>query len=308
MITKFNENKLAEMVEKHAKYQKVMLIYDKFTSTLQINAVYEKIKSICIFNKMDISSPDKDEIYNGYKMLIFLTEVDNFLQFSFNPTEFVVAVVGQKTDILPYVLNQENLKTNTEVLIFADNNFLDKPAFCSLFFNLFYNYLLNIYSQSNFNTDFEIEEISPRNLLSILNALPQNFQFVDVDILRKYNLPYNCLPIVDFVLIASFNAFVIAAKQHTLTMCDIYKSFKENELQINKYYSLMHQDAMLTMIELNFSSLLAKAKQTYAKVLQFLPTDLAQNELQNVIEQVKNYSKNSNGILNYLYLYNAFGE
>ena len=53
---------------------------------------------------------------------------------------------------------------------------------------------------------------------------------------------------------------------------------------------------------------MTKLKQTYFKILDFVPSNLTKNELNIIIESVKNFAKNSDDVLlNYLFLYNVFG-
>lgn len=303
-ITKLNKKQLRDLVEKHAKYQKVILIYDKYVSHNDIQTVYEQIKEICVFNKMEITNENINEIYNGYKMIIFMCEPESFLSFNMNLEEFVNVFFSSA--ILPCCLNAKNTKSDAKVFILDEKSKLDKSAFSSLSFNNFYNYLANIYNQTDVEIDFSIGEISNRNLIQKLNLLPDNFEFVDIDILRKSNLNYNFLPIVDFVLTVGFATFFSDIKQHTLLMTDLYKTIKENDVMIDKFYALAHNDAMITMVELNFSAMQNNLKHTNAFVRELINENFTDEDLDNIINAIKEYSKNCTGLLNYLYLYNVF--
>lgn len=304
---------LSALVEKHAKYQKVMLLFDQYTSNAQIANIYDTIKGLCIFNKIDIQNSaisqtqqenKINEIYNGYKMLIFLCTPENFAKSNLNLEEFINVFVCQNA-FLPYCLGKNHTLSQAHTILLQTDNKLDKPAFSSLSFNNFYNYVLDIYTQVETNFDINMHEFSNNNLLSILSNLSANFKFVDIEILATTDFDYRALPIIDFVLLAGFEAFFAGVKQHSFLLADIYKVGKNNPQLINKYYSLSQNDAIITMVELNFNFLQNKlnaAKQIVHQFLQIIPTD----DMFKIINAVKNFSKNSSGILNYLYLYNVF--
>lgn len=303
---------LSSIVERYAKYQKVMLIFDQFASNLQIAEIHQTIKELCIFNQIDISintgnetqNQDLNEIYNGYKMLIFLCAPETVIGLKLNLEEFVNVYFCQNA-ILPYCLNKNYAISQAQTFLLQSTNKLDKSAFSSLAFNCFYNYLLDVYTQAETNFNIDMQEFSNRNLLSAFDTLDTNFKFVDVEIVANSNLDYRTLPIVDFVLLAGFEAFFAGVKQHNFLFADLYKAAKSNPQLINKYYALSQNDAMLTMVELNFNFLQNKlniAKQTVHQFLQILQTD----DVLKIVQVVKLYAKNSTGILNYLYLYNVF--
>lgn len=305
---------LPEIVAKHAKYQKVMLLFDRFTSNSQIAQIHNLIKELCIFNKLDIENltgfnlsgqeNKLEEIYNGYKMLIFLCAPESFVKSSLNLEEFVNVFVCQNA-LLPYCLSKNHTISQAKTILLPANNKLDKFAFSSLAFNNFFNYVLDIYTQTETDFGITMREFSNNNLFSILGTLPPNFKFVDIEILATTDFDYRALPIIDFVLLAGFEAFFAGVKQHNFLFADIYKVAKNNPQFINKYYSLSQNDAMLTMVELNFNFLQNKlndAKQIVHQFLQIMPTD----DMLKIIKSVKNFAKNSSGILNYLYLYNVF--
>lgn len=303
---------LSSIVERYAKYQKVMLIFDQFASNLQIAEIHQTIKELCIFNQIDISintgnetqNQDLNEIYNGYKMLIFLSAPETVIGLKLNLEEFVNVYICQNA-ILPYCLNKNYAISQAQTFLLQQTNKLDKSAFSSLAFNCFYNYLLDVYTQAETNFNIDMQEFSNRNLLSAFDTLDTNFKFVDVEIVANSNLDYRTLPIVDFVLLAGFEAFFAGVKQHNFLFADLYKAAKSNPQLINKYYALSQNDAMLTMVDLNYNFLQNKlniAKQTVHQFLQILQTD----DVLKIVQAVKLYAKNSTGILNYLYLYNVF--
>lgn len=306
MISKFCKSELPSLVEKYAKYQKVMLVFDNFNSNQEIAEIYNQIKSFCIFNKINALEKDKNEIYNGYKMLIFICEVNSFLLFDVDISEFVNVIVLKTPQLLGFCASK-GAKTDANFFVLTDSNIIDKPAFSSLIFAKFYNKIMADYLQTEY-ADFEIEEINQQSLFNILNAVPKEFKFVDLQILKQQNLPYNQLPIIDLILISGFKIFFDTIKFHNLTMTDLYKYFKDDDAKINKFFELFQNNALCTLVELNYTSITTKLKQTYFKILDFVSSNLTENELNFLMESVKNFAKNSDDILlNYLFLYNVFG-
>ena len=305
MISKYCKSELPNLVEKYAKYQKVMLVYDNFNTNQEIAEIYNSIKQFCIFNKMNVAEKDKQEIYNGYKMLIYICDVDAFLHFDVDVTEFVNVIVAKEPQLLGFCA-AKGAKCEADFVVVTDSNKIDKSAFSSLEFAKFYNAILAEYLQTDL-TPFEIDEISFFSLIKILNNLPQGFEFIDLAIAKQQNLSYSQLPIIDLALISGFEVFFAAIKQHTLTMTDLYKQFKENYAKINKFFMLAQNDALQTMVELNFANIMSKLKQTYFKILDFVPPTVNEADINLVINSIKNYAKDCDGLLNYLFLYNVFG-
>ena len=303
-ITRKNYDELLSIVEQHAKFQKVMLIFDNFTSNLTLQNIQNQIKEVCIFNKMPISSTNINEVYNGYKMLIFCCEPECFLKLNLNLSEFVCVVINNSA-YLPFTVDTNNNISETNMIILPNKSSLDKPAFASLYFNEFYNYICNLYTQQDDNFTLQISEFSPRQLINVLNSLPANFTFVDVDILRKSNLNYDCLPLIDFCLITGFETLFSCIKQHNLEMTDLYKSIRADQQLIDKFYALAQNDALLAIVELNYDELTSKIKRAKKQILGFMPTFTTET-LKKVVEQVKAYAKNTSSIINYMFLYNVF--
>ena len=303
-ITRKNYDELLPIVEQHAKFQKVMLIFDNFTSNLTLQNIQNQIKEVCIFNKTSISSPNINEVYNGYKMLIFCCEPESFLKLNLNLSEFVCVVINNSA-YLPFSVNPNNNICETNMIMLPNKSSVDKPAYASLYFNEFYNYARNLYTQQDDDFTLQITELSPRQLVSVLNSLPADFTFIDVDILRKSNLNYECLPLIDFCLITGFETLFSCVKQHTLEMTDLYKSIRTDQQLIDKFYALAQNDALLTIVELNFNELTSKIKHAKKHILSFMPA-FTTEKLKHVVEQVKDYAKDTSNIINYMFLYDVF--
>ena len=303
-ILKQNFN-LKDIVLKHAKFQKVLLCYDQNVSFLDIDKIYNSIKEQCIFNKMDTKNLDWQELNNGYKLIIFFCSASSFLNLNVNVSEFVNVFIPTDCGILPFFVDENfNLNSSQNYLILT-NSQVDINVLFSVYFNSFYNYLKDLLfkQESEITFNLNLNEITQLKMLELLNK--NQLEFVDLKFLNKFNLDYSLLPLVDFLLLNAFLLLTNAVHENQLCLVDIYKSFKEEYQQIDKYYALANNCLFKQIVNLNFLSLKNVLVCSINKLKEFLfdiKVDLA------VVEKLKNFCKNEENLLNYLYLYNIFGE
>ena len=101
-------NNLLEIVNKYAKYQKVMVVYDNSVNNANLLQIYELIGANCVFNKLNMTIEDYSELNNGYKLLIFLCEADSFINFEFDVGEFINVFIPTDNAVLPFFLKGNN--------------------------------------------------------------------------------------------------------------------------------------------------------------------------------------------------------
>ncbi len=303
-IIKTGLDQLAELVEKYAKYQKVMLIYDQNVSNFDLSNVTNKIKEFTIYNAKEIGDKNTKEIFDGYKMLIFLCSADSFLKFDYPIDEFVNLFISQDENILPFCLDNHNHIAEKTILL-ANTTRVDKSACSSLFFANFYNYFARLYTQQEQENEIEIAEISQRGVITCLNKIMPDIEFVDIDILKKTGINYSDLPMVDYLLLAGFEAFVVGAKQRNLAMTDLYKNISDDQNLIEKFFALSQNDAIFLLIDYNFSNLQQRIISAMSNVKNFVQT-FDRTKTAQMVLKIKEYCKNCSGILNYLYLYDVF--
>lgn len=303
-ILKQNFN-LKEIILKHAKFQKVLLCYDESVSSLNVAKIYNEIKELCIFNKMEIDKFNTQEIYDGYKLIIFYCSANNFLKLNINLTEFVNVFIPTDADILPFFLNENFMLNDNDNYLFLPTNQLDINIVFSVYFNKFYNYLkdLLLKQESEITFDFNLNEITQLKTLELLKQ--NNLEFIDVKILNKTGLDYCNLPTVDILLLLAFLLLVCCVHENRLCLVDIYKSMKDNYQQIDKFYSLANNCVFNQLVNVNFISLKNVLTTTINKLKNFFTFKEIEPE---IFEKLKNFCKNEDNLLNYLYLYNIFGE
>jgi len=284
-----------------------MLVYDAETSETEISFVYEKIKDICIFNKLEINE-DLSEIYNGYKLIVFCVSANSFLKFNYDIEEFVSIFISKDENVLPFYLNHNNHKSSGERYLYAHNSIKDIVAISSLKFNKFYNYLTELmnfqFSQAKFNF-FEDYMLGCNSSLD-LDYIDENMHFVDIEIAKKTGLDYNNILIMDFVLICGFLCVINSINNHTLELVDTYKAIKEDINLIDKFYALQTNQTFVKIVELNLNFLVSVCGKTKQDILNFI-SDYDEYETNLVINKVKTYAKENDSLVSYLFLYNIFG-
>lgn len=298
---------LKQIVNERAKYQKVMLIFDELTSEIEMMNIYEQIKDLCIFNKMEISD-NSNEIYNGYKLLIFCVSVDSFLKFEKNIEEFTSVFITQNEQCLPFYLDQNCKISSSERYLLLNSNVVDINAVSSIHFNRFFSYATNLlyFQFGSVFFDFEQQEITQFNLLKTLDETSKSMQFIDIQIIKEQNISYTKLNKLNFILICAFLTVINAIATKSFELVDFYKACKNEVQLIDKFYAMQTNQAMLRMVELNYNFLQSSAIKTKEKIICYL-NNVSQTELQNLVSKIKEYSKTNDGLIGYLYLYNIFG-
>ena len=308
----YYENSIEEiknLVLSKAKYQKVMLLYDNDVSNLDIGEIYDAIKEVCVYNSSSISS-DKDEVYNGYKLIIFRCSVDSFLKCSIDREEFINVFYPTDNFILPYFLSHNNYTKKTNNILLLHSNQLDINMVSSVNFNIFFNYLKNLFYGIRDDFIYQLDanrEITQFNVMSCLEKMEEDCFFVDIDILKKCDIDYGDLAIVDLILIDAFILLIQSIKNQNIMLVDVYKSAKENTELIDKFYSLFQNEVLSNLIILNYNCLYGYCLKTKQKILELIGFfNVDKKHVDNLINKVKNYAKDDKGLISYLYLYNIF--
>lgn len=307
IIKSNNNNQLAEIVKSKARYQKVMLIYGETVAPNDIFDIHQQIKEFCIYKESEIKSLDLNEVYNGYKLLIFLCSADEYLKLNLNVEEFVSIFIPQDEGYMPFFLN---CNTNNQNYLVLNNSVIDINILSSSVLNVFINYFKCLITMKENPIEFEFDNkiINQNTTVETMNNL-SSLSFVDIEILKKHNIEYKYLQVIDLIIINAFLTFLSSIREHSLMMVDIYKSANDDFDLIDKFYDLAFDNSFLNIINLNFRCLYNLASKTKEKVLEnfVIPGDLTNEKLNKLFFEIKEYAKNSKGILSLLYLYNIFG-
>ncbi|MCQ2564340.1 MAG: hypothetical protein MJ152_00525 [Clostridia bacterium] len=300
--------KIKEEVKNKAKFSKVMLLFDDFVSSAEIDEIYRAVKDDCIFNKLNLKQ-DLTEVFNGYKLLIFCCGTNAFLNCQLPLKDFTNIFLPTDCGMLPYFLIEGKTTDKDDLLILKPNT-LDANVFCSLAFNKFYSYISGLFNtpNNNLNFDFSLTDITPNYAINLCQNLPQDLVFEDVKILAKTGIDYELLPAVDYVLINAFLVVFDAIKNNSLCLADFYKYDRENFAIIDKFYALANNNLLIKLVQYNFVSIinvLNKAKEKIEICLQGVPSSNFKN-LSTIISKIKEYCKTDEGLFAYLYLYDIF--
>ena len=307
----YNENPLKEIkniVQLKAKFQKVMLLFDDNVSNLEIHAIYEEIKEMCIFNKVEINKINKDELFNGYRLIIFYCSAENYLKCEFNKEEFICVFVPVGSSILPFYLNLNNNVESKNNYLLMNKAKIDLNLLASIKFNMFYNYFKNLISGQNSIADFSLnQEITQFNALNYLENISENTFFVDIDIIKFHNIDYCDLILIDLILVDAFLLLIESVKEQNLMLVDVYKSMKDDCEMIEKFYRLSSNEIFIKLILLNYNCLHKYCENTKQKLIDLIGfCSVEQGKIENLMQKIKNYAKNDNDLIAFLYLYNIF--
>ena len=302
-------NDIVNLVKTKAKYQKVMVVLDETVSNIEINEIYESIKGFCVYNQMQIDKLDREELFNGYRLIIFLCSVDNYIKFGFDNSEFINVYVAKNDDVLPFFVAFNNEpRTNDNYLIINENS-LDLQMMPSLCFNKFYNYFSNIVQggKDGIDLSFYQKEITRFNVLSIPNDLSEDFYFLDFEILKQQNISYQDIVLIDLLLIDAFLLLIKSIKNNELMLVDVYKSAKEDMELIEKFYKLHNNANFFNLVLLNYNCLYNYALKTKEKIMEFINFfNVDSVKVNQLILKIKKHAKYDKNLTGYLYLYNIF--
>ena len=133
-------------------------------------------------------------------------------------------------------------------------------------------------------------------------------KFYDIELLYKCNIPYRQLVLVDLILIDAILILISSFKHHSFMLVDIYKSVKDNEILIDKFYAIANNETFKNLVILNSNCLTNFCLKTKQKILDCVNVfSYSHDEIKNVLAQIKEYSKQDGGLLAYLYTFNIFG-
>lgn len=305
---------LRDIIDAKSKYQKVMLLYDDNVSNLDIANIFDTIKEVCIFNKLNINTEQErlNEVNDGYRTIIYLCSTESFLNLKFDRNEFVNIYLPIDNAILPYFLDKTyRIEKRINDYLLLNKRIVDISLVFSVFFNKFYNYIKNLmyFQNSSIEFNFEINELSSLNSIDIINKIEKDFEFIDIKIIAECEIDYQFLPVVDYLIITAFSLLIRSVHNHTLSMVDIYKSVKEDYALVEKFYAMADNELFINLINLNFNCINSFCKKCRVGILDRVSVceEFNETSIKEILVKLKDYFKNSQGLFAYLYLYDIFG-
>ena len=209
---------------------------------------------------------------------------------------------------MPIFSNKFCLLTNNCYLL-TNSTKPDLTILSSLYFNNFINYTNNILNFKDDNFNFlHLNEINLFNIIKTYNSY-LNFYFTDLEIVSNTQIKENEIILLHLIIINAFLIFIIGIKNNQHSVIDVFKVFNGNYEIIDKCYSTFFNDSFYNSINLNFDHLYSACVSTKNKILNLLNlNNTYTNNINTLINKIKNYLKNSNCKLNYLYFFNVFGN
>ena len=306
-LLNYDLGEIKKVIESKAKFQKVMLLFDDSVSEIELLEVYNSIKEICVFNKMDISNFDLNEINNGYRAIVYLCSATSFLKLNFDKSEFVNLCVVKGKEIFPFCVNN-NYINKKDLYLFVANGGFDINIISSLSFNKFFNYLNNVVSlKENNSLNFSFNAETTFNVCDCLKEVQEDFFFLDLDIIAKTNIELKHLSFLHLILINAFLIMLNDVRNKSLMLVDVYKVCREDDVLLNRFYSMANNEVFYEMLNLNYNYLINFCIKTKEEILsRFINYNINESEVENVLLELKNYAKNNSGIVGYLYLHDFF--
>ena len=308
-LSENNLEELKNIIDSHAKYQKVMLLYDDTVSNAEIMEIYNTLKGLCVYNHAHISQYDPLELNNGYRALIIKANADSVLSLNIDYNEFVTVFIPTDRMILPYVLTHDDkINLNDNAVIQTKNN-VDINAWSSIYFNQFLNYLHSLFTLNENSFLLLGDDDVNTNILSKLETLPEDLEFFDIKILKNIGIEYKYLCLIDIIVINAFLVMISSIRNKSLVLVDTYKASGQNCVLIDKFFAMAYDKTFIDIINLNYHSLYNFCDKIKSKILPLIDmSDIDITMIEQVIAKIKDYTKNTDDkLLSYLYLYNVFG-
>lgn len=297
-------DEIRKIVKDKSMYQKVMFVFDDYVSNFQTIEIYESIKDFCVYNQTHIKDLSKNEIYNGYKLIIYFCESNSLLKCDINKDEFINVFI-LKDGILPAILNCDSSKVNSEVFILFNNSTIDYSLVPSINLNKFYQCLNNLLmlNESAYNEIFNLQ-VSRTAIEECVGSIEKEMMFVDVDILKIMDIEYKDLIFVDLLIIDAFLLLITNIKNQNLMIADIYKMAKDDDEMIDRFYKLYNDKTFYNMIILNYNFLYNNCIKVKKSILDVIAlSDYNEDKIYCILKKVKEYSKRAKGLFSYLSLY-----
>lgn len=308
----FNENvceEIKKIVLEIAQYQKVMLLFDDDASQDLIFNIYQTVREFVVFNKANITNVTQEELNDGYKLVIYCCCADSYIKFEKDNSDCINIFCPSNEYVLPFLIQKGDLDYNEDFLILATKKF-DIKMLASVYFNLFFNHCNKLLFQQDLqiNTIESGLQLNAQNLLNFVVGLDKDFEFIDIKILKKCDLLYSDLFLIHVILLNAFISVINSIKDKNTMLVDVYKATQTHDEYIDKLYAMYFGGSFENLIKLNCENLLLFAEKTKRKIIELNEISLcSENWLEEVLNKIKAFSKDEDGLLGYLYLFNVFG-
>lgn len=90
-------------------------------------------------------------------------------------------------------------------------------------------------------------------------------------------------------------------------LIDAYKIARTDISIIDKIYAMANNKSFIDMVYLNYNSIFSICNKCKNKIVEILKRETLQKyDIEKLINHVKNYTKNDNNLMFYLFLYDIF--
>ena len=116
--------------------------------------------------------------------------------------------------------------------------------------------------------------------------------------------------VIDICLVWAGLYFILKSiKNKNLMIVDVYKACRDEDYALlDKLYTMANKDSFVTLINLNYNSLYNLCLKTKEKILQCCACeDFSGDDIEKIFSSLKEYARDGQDVISYLYLYNFFG-
>lgn len=296
---------LISLVEKCAKYQKVLLVYSAQATDSKILDIYNAIKDSVIFNKVDSKLFTNDLVSDGYRMIIFLTTGIELTRFKYNTQDFINVYLPINNEVLPFYY----IMGDTEGYILFEERAIDLNIYSFLYFHGVLDYLSELKAGNSkillpaVNTNYSLE-----SSLELLNNSNLS-SFVDLEFIVENDLEYSALSYIHIFILDGLMQFVTSVNNKELQMIDVYKYHGDDNEMIDRLYKIYSNYNYFKLLKLNFNQILNKIGETKRNIIFLIDNSNFSNELNydDLMNKLKNFCSKKDELIE-LYLYDIFAD
>ncbi len=302
-------NKFYEHILSVAKYQKVVLVYDKTSNASRINMIKEKLEKDTIFLTIHIDNPAlQSVVLDGTRCVVECLSVQNLCKLANFLDDNIHLVSIAENDCITKCIRQTNHtifvvngKKSVTDLLFVANILTENVVRCMA--NLQSSHIemfqraINIFVQSQY---------SKFDFVRFMAKLPEELK-IDYDIWEELKNSRSTSIYLYLRILAIYFLFQ-SFELKCIQQLDVYKACQNDVEQINVCYKILTNERMVFVFR-NQCQILKKIIGDIIGKIK-LKNKINIIKINNEIKIIKNNAKNINNdnMLKYCYLYNIFNK
>lgn len=299
-FNKINFNEIYKIVEERAKYQKVLILFDKQNYTKQLDQVVIKIKKNCVLFMADYSSLNEEQISkvleNDYKLVLISLTDENYIKLCKYYDFSAITIDIFNGNILPV-----HLKENASCYLFYENEKLNKTE--QLYLS---NYLVEWKWRSLLTgKNFCIKENEIMCAFNKTDLIESSFFKCDEMWQELVDIKAEDYDLYLFIRLMAIKYLFLSFLTKTQIMIDVYKVYENNLEELNFIY-LLYNDERVNFVFKNYNKYMLDYIDS--SLTSQVETKYKKENIFNILRIINNLAKNikKDNLLKYCYLYGIF--